>query len=134
MKKFWANKSSKSTKIIIASIAVLALVMAVVLSNGFMATSAATNTINTLMGKFSGALEAIYSGLLIIVSVLACVIMAWCFITKMYSKNPRAIDEANQWMKRTAIAWLCFMLISVFIKVGLDIVKDTGANTTTPWA
>ena len=126
------NKSSRTTKIVVTVAAVLALVMAIVISNMFMASTAVT-TINNLMNKFNDALAAIYSGLLAIVSILAAVVLAICFITKMYSKNPRSVDEANQWMKRVAFAWLGFMLISVFFKVGIDIVKDSGANTAKPW-
>lgn len=134
LKNVFGEKPSKTTKIVIASVAVCALMMAVVLSNGFMAAGTAVSTINSLMTKVGDAFKAIYGGLLAIVSVLAAVIMGWCFILKMISKNPRSIDEANQWMKRTAIAWLCFMLISTFFRVGIDIVTDSGANTTTPWA
>lgn len=135
MKKLLQYKSSKKAKIAIASLAVFALVMAVVLSNGFMATGAGniSTTINKFSNSFVSVLTTIYNGLMAIVSVLACVIIGYCFITKMYSKNPRAIDEANQWMKRTAIAWLCFMLINVFIHIGIDIVQDMSANTIEPW-
>ena len=132
-KELWANKSSKATKASIAALAVGAL------SVGTLATTAVyagrvSATIQSLLNTIQSALESIYAGLLAIVTVLAVVICAWCFCVKMFSKNPRSIDEANQWMKRVAIAWLCFMLLSVFVKIGLDIVTDSEANTSTPWA
>lgn len=131
MKNLFSNKSSKKTKIAIAALSVCALALAVVLSTQFMAIDA---TIQSLMNSIKTGLQSIYAGFLGIVTVLAVVIVAWCFIVKMYSKNPRSIDEATQWMKRVCIAWLCFMLISVFIKIGLDLVTTSGANTATPWA
>lgn len=130
MKNLFSNKSSKKTKIAIAALSVCALALAVVLSTQFMAIDA---TIQSLMNSIKTGLQSIYTGFLGIVTVLAVVIVAWCFIVKMYSKNPRSIDEATQWMKRVCIAWLCFMLISVFIKIGLDLVTTSGANTAAPW-
>lgn len=131
MKNFWANKSSKATKIAIASVAVFALAAVMLLGTNVMAMDA---TINTIMTTIKNAFVSIYAGLLGIVSVLAAVIVGWCFIVRMYSKNPRSVDEATQWMKRVAISWLCFMMISVAFKVGIDIFSNAGANTTTPWA
>lgn len=129
LKNVWANKSSKTTKAALATLAVGALSVGTVVANPFMA----IQTIQILMEKAAGIFKQLYIGLLAIVSVLAVVIIAWCFLVKMFSKNPRSVEEANQWMKRVAISWLCFMLINIFIKVGLDIVGSTGANTATPW-
>lgn len=129
LKNVWANKSSKTTKAALATLAVGALSVGTVVANPFMA----TQTIQILMGKAAEIFKQLYAGLLVIVSVLAVTIIAWCFLVKMYSKNPRSVEEANQWMKRVAISWLCFMLINILIKVGLDIVDSTGANTATPW-
>lgn len=132
-KELWANKSSKATKASIAALAVGALSVGTLTTTAVYAGSVSA-TIQSLLNTIQSALESIYAGLLAIVTVLAVVICAWCFCVKMFSKNPRSIDEANQWMKRVAIAWLCFMLLSVFVKIGLDIVTDSGANTSTPWA
>ena len=124
---------SKKAKMAIASIAVGTLSIGSIVSTAVYAGSVSA-TINSLLNTIQAALESIYTGLLAIVTILAVVICAWCFCVKMFSKNPRSIDEANQWMKRVAIAWLCFMLLSVLVKIGLDIVTDSGANTSTPWA
>ena len=124
---------SKKTKMAIASIAVGILSIGSIASTAVYASSVSA-TIQSLLNTIQAALEQIYTGLLAIVTILAVVICAWCFCVKMFSKNPRSIDEANQWMKRVAIAWLGFMLLSVFVKIGLDIVTDSQANTTTPWA
>lgn len=129
LKNLWANKSSKTTKTALATLAVGALSVGTVATNPLMA----VGTIKTLMNKAASIFKEIYAGLLMIVSILAVTIIAWCFCVKMFSKNPRNVEEANQWMKRVAIAWLCFMLINIAIKIGLDIVADTGANTATPW-
>ena len=129
LKNVWANKSSKTTKAALATLAVGALSVGTVVANPFMA----IQTIQILMEKAAVIFKQLYIGLLAIVSVLAVVIIAWCFLVKMFSKNPRSVEEANQWMKRVAISWLCFMLINILIKVGLDIVDSTGANTATPW-
>lgn len=123
---------SKKAKMAIASIAVGTLSIGSIVSTAVYASSVSA-TIQSLLNTIEAALEQIYTGLLAIVTILAVVICAWCFCVKMFSKNPRSIDEANQWMKRVAIAWLCFMLLSVFVKIGLDIVTDSGANTATPW-
>lgn len=136
MKKFWANKSSKATKAAIASLAVGALSIGTVATNAMLASqpkSGITTTIDTLFGVASEGLQSIYGGLLGVVTILAIAICAWCFCVKMFSKNPRSIDEANQWIKRVAIAWLCFMLLSVFVAIGVDIVKSSGASTSEPW-
>ena len=133
IKNLWANKSSKVTKASVAALAVAALSIGTVAAAPLHATGG-VKTITALMGKAKDILQEIYKGLLGIVTVLAVVICAWCFCVKMFSKNPRSIDEANQWMKRVAIAWLCFMLLSVFVAVGLDIVTSSGAKTDAPWS
>lgn len=130
MKKLMENKSSKATKVMIAAVAVVALAFVMVISNSFFA----SGTIQVLITKVGDIFKDIYAGLLGVVSIIAAAIIAWCFVVKMLSKNPRSIDEATQWMKRVAICWLCFMLISIAFRVGLDIVSETQANTATPWA
>lgn len=131
IKNLWANKSSKATKASVAALAVAALSVGTVSAAPLYASG--VKTISSLMDKAKDILQQIYKGLLGIVTVLAVVICAWCFCVKMFSKNPRSIDEANQWMKRVAIAWLCFMLLSVFVAIGLDIVTSSNANTDAPW-
>lgn len=133
LKNLWANKMSKKTKAFISTLAVGILSVGAVASTTYSATGI-VNTINSLMETVKDGLKAVYAGFLGIVTVLAVVLVGWCFLVKMFSKNPRSVDEANQWMKRIAIAWLCFMLISVFIAIGGDIVNNSGANTTTPWS
>lgn len=131
MKKFWANVSSNAKKNILCAAIVGALTAGEL--GGAVAFHALGPTINNLMGEAKTSLVAVYNGLLGIVTVLAVVICGWCFMVKMFSKNPRSIDEATQWIKRVAIAWLCFMLLSVFVNIGADLVSQSGANTSNPW-
>jgi len=54
----------------------------------------------------------------------------------MFSKNPRSIEEASQWIKRVAIAWACFMLLGLFVSVGKNITDDmkgNGVSNDSPW-
>ena len=133
MKKlFNSGKASMSTKAALAALAVGALSVGTAVANPMNASI--QTTINGFLTTIKTALEAIYGGMLAVVTVIAVVICGWCFMVKMFSKNPRSIDEASQWMKRVCIAWLGFMLLSVFVKIGLDIVTDSGANTATPWS
>lgn len=143
------DKPSSIAKAAIATLAVGALSVGTLLPHAFLAAQPVTGpdtggstggaggnitkTIDSLFNTAKEGLKSIYKGLLAIVTILAVVICAWCFCVKMFSKNPRSIDEATQWIKRVCIAWLCFMLLSVFVAIGVDIVGGAGASTTNPW-
>jgi NADH:ubiquinone oxidoreductase subunit 5 (subunit L)/multisubunit Na+/H+ antiporter MnhA subunit len=132
MKNLWANKSSKNTKIAIALLAVVAVFVGFVIANPVLA-SAATATLSNIQSTLIDTLSSVYTIFLGIVTVIAVVIVAWCFLVKMFSKNPRSIEEANQWMKRVMICWICFMLINLIVSFGMDIVGSSNANTAKPW-
>lgn len=132
IKNLWAN-TNKKTKVTLITAATMAVMLALVCCNMFFANSA----INSLFSTAKGFLTTIYNGLNGIVSLLAVVICAWCFCIKMFSKNPRSIEEATQWMKRVIIAWLCFQLLGLFVNIGNSVVNDmknsSGVNAANPW-
>jgi len=131
LKNLWAN-TSKKTKTTIVTAGALALVLGLVCFNSFFASGA----IGQLFDTAKSFLEDIYEGLAGIITLLAVVIVGWCFCVKMFSKNPRSIEEASQWIKRVAIAWACFMLLGLFVSVGKNITDDmkgNGVSNDSPW-
>lgn len=130
LKNLWAN-TSKKTKTTIVTAGALALVLGLVCFNSFFAGGAITQLFDTA----KGFLQEIYAGLAGIVTILAVVIVGWCFCVKMFSKNPRSIEEASQWIKRVAIAWACFMLLGLFVSLGKNITSNMSGNAdvNNPW-
>lgn len=140
-KSLWAKKATKELKskeqMMEKIQTILPVIMVFVLIIGCTSLYHATDAgqiVGDLLSTVKNVLVEVYAGLLGIVTVLAVVICAWCFIVKMFSKNQRSIEEANQWIKRVCIAWLCFMLLSVIVGFGIGVIGTANANTSTPWA
>lgn len=120
--------SAKQNKIVAGVLAGVAAVSAVTV--GVHATQTAlTNIANSIQQTFA----EIYSAVIMVSSVIAIALIAVCLILRMISKNPRTAEEATSWIKRIAITWLCLMMLSVFLQYGLQLVTNSGANTSTPW-
>lgn len=129
---FWAERTGKRMRLLLP--AIVAAVMVVGCSSMMMAASDAGSIIQDVLSTIKDVLVDTYGGMLMIVTVLAVVICGWNLIVKMFSKNQRSIEEANQWIKRVCIAWLIFMLLSVIVGFGIGVIGTAGANTATPWA
>lgn len=94
---------------------------------------AATEAIKGIGTSLKKVFEEIYKQALVVVTLIACAIIAVCLILRMLSKNPRTAEEATSWAKRVFFTWIVFLLISVLIKFGTSLAKDAGASTKTPW-
>lgn len=106
---------------------------------GMVATSAipsvlaAGDTMSNIANAFKEMFKKVYAAMLAVVTAIATILCAICLIMRMTSKNPKTAEEATQWIKRIIITWLCFMLLSVFVNFAMEIVNQSGANTTSPW-
>lgn len=89
--------------------------------------------LNTIVEKFSEVFSEIYGAVIAVATIVATVLIAICLLLRMISKNPKTAEESTTWIKRIIITWFCLMLLSLFVKFGLDIISGSGANTQTPW-
>jgi len=89
--------------------------------------------LNTIVEKFSEVFSEIYGAVIAVATIVATVLIAICLLLRMISKNPKTAEESTTWIKRIIITWFCLMLLSLFVKFGLDIISGSGANTATPW-
>lgn len=128
MKNMWTKLSGR-TAAIVATVSAGATALALTVQNQVYANAG----ISSISNAFTDAFKAIYSEIITVSTILACVFIAICLLMRMVSKNPRAVEEATSWIKRIVITWLCLMLLSLFVNYGLDIVKESGANTSDPW-
>lgn len=139
LKEMWTNASTaKATEVSTTSkkarkgfVGALAAVLALVAATA--PTFAANDALNNIATTIKGTFEDIYSAVMLVSTVIAISLIAVCLVLRMVSKNPRTAEEATAWIKRIAITWLLLMLLSVFLNYGLNLVTNSGANTTTPW-
>lgn len=132
MKKLWTKLSAKTDKAPSKGVkAYYAAVAAVLVGLG---TISQVSALNNIAKTFKNTFSEIYSAVMVVASVIAVSLIAVCLLLRMLSKNPRTAEEATSWIKRIAITWLCLMLLNLFFKYGLSIVKGSGANTKKPWA
>ena len=89
--------------------------------------------LKTIVDKFSSVFSEIYGAVIAVATIVATVLIAICLLLRMISKNPKTAEESTTWIKRIIVTWFCLMLLSLFVKFGLDIISGSGANTKTPW-
>lgn len=94
----------------------------------------ASSGLDTIVSKFSSVFSEIYGAVIAVATIVATVLIAICLLLRMISKNPKTAEESTTWIKRIIVTWFCLMLLSLFVKFGLDIISGSGANTETPWA
>lgn len=59
-----------------------------------------------IWSKLSSMVYDVYGKILGISTVAAVTTAAVALIIRMVSRNPRAIDEATQWLKRIVVTWI----------------------------
>ena len=89
--------------------------------------------LTSITSSFQTVFEDIYGAIIGIATVVAVVLIAICLLLRMISKNPRTAEESTTWIKRIIVTWFCLMLLSLFVKFGLDIVTNSNADTASPW-
>lgn len=109
------------------------IVAALVLLASVATPIAATEAIKGIGKSLKKVFEEVYKQALLVVTIIACAIIAICLILRMVSKNPRTAEEATSWAKRVFFTWVVFLLISVLIKFGTSLANDAGAKTSQPW-
>lgn len=99
------------------------LSMGSIFNNNFIASSQAKTDFKSFINEF-------YGWFLGIATVLAVVIIAANLCILMTSKNQRKVEECVAWIKSVAVAYICFLLVSIFIKMGEQLFNsiDTKAN------
>lgn len=63
-------------------------------------------------------------------SIIAVTLVAYNLIVIMTSKNQKKCDTAYTWIKAVAITWLCFMLVSVVIKIAVEFFNEGVAESS----
>lgn len=74
-----------------------------------------------------GWVNGLYKKSLALGTVIACCFITWCLIVRMVSKNQKAIESANGWIKMILITYLCFIMVGFIISLTQAVAthKDT---------
>ena len=132
LKNLWANKSSKGVKAALAALTLGGLgagASALTLMN-----ATVESKINSLFSMLTHALKALYKGLRGIILIVGSVVIVYCLVLRMVSKNPRSVDEATQWIKRVLITMVVFFVLGWVIDIIGSVGTTVGSNTAQPWS
>ena len=134
MKEEASNEnSSKAVKAFYAGVAALCGLSVVGGCSGA-AFADSTKTANAIGSSFKTIFESVFTAIIAISTAAMVVVVAICLLVRMLSHNPRSAETATEWMKRAIIAWLVINALNLLVQFGRQILKDSGANNTTPWA
>ncbi len=92
-----------------------------------------TTDVQAAEAEFKALFNDLYSGVIGLSTVVAVSGISYCCMIRMCSRNTKTIDEATGWIGRIIKAWICLMLVSLFISVGFDFITTAGINTYLPW-
>ena len=89
------------------------------------------NTIESIFTNARNEINRFFTQLLLIVNPVAGLFLVICFLIRMVSKNQRAVDEANSWIKRILISIALINAVGFIIIFARDIVPDGGTTIPT---
>lgn len=101
----------------------LMMAMLVLFVNSF-AFAAESGAVSELFKKVSQVISDIGNEIIGISTVVAVLGLVIALFTKLLSRNTRAIEEANAWIKRIIISWVILNSLTLFLKYGQEIVAD----------
>lgn len=104
-----------------ASLAVLPAILSPVLASSGM---------DAFFSTLGDKMKAIYNSMKGYVHVFAAVLIAIALVVRLFSKNPRSIEEANAWIKNIILTWLAFNMISIIVSFMGDFKTKDFQN---PW-
>lgn len=99
------------------------MAMLVLFVNSF-AFAAESGAVSELFKKVSQVISDIGNEIIGISTVVAVLGLVIALFTKLLSRNTRAIEEANAWIKRIIISWVILNSLTLFLKYGQEIVAD----------
>lgn len=89
--------------------------------------------LNNIFGKLKSGLKSLYKGFFAISTVAVFTVSAGCLVAKMISKNPKTIEMAGSWMKRSWIAYGVLNCLVLIVKYIGELVGKNENNTENPW-
>ena len=92
--------------------------------------TSATTTASIWTNVFN-AISSIYSNLVLLATIIAATAAVIALLIRMISKNQRAVEEANSWLKRIAISYVLINAIGLMATFLENLLSDTAAPGTT---
>lgn len=102
-------------------IAILVMVFCMILSVSSFAFAAEAST-GALFDTVTEMVGEIFDELVTISTLIAALGITIAFFIRLLSRNQRAVEEANAWIKRIIISWLVINALSFFVAYGQSIV------------
>lgn len=90
-----------------------------------------TTTTASIWTNVFNAISSIYSNLVLLATIIAATAAVIALLIRMISKNQRAVEEANSWLKRIAISYVLINAIGLMATFLEDLLSDTAAPGTT---
>ena len=90
-----------------------------------------TTTTASIWTNVFNAISRIYSNLVLLATIIAATAAVIALLIRMISKNQRAVEEANSWLKRIAISYVLINAIGLMATFLEDLLSNTAAPGTT---
>lgn len=71
--------------------------------------------LDTIGGKLTG-----------VTTIIAAVLVVFCLLIRMFSRSPRSIESANEWLKRIAISWIAINSLKYIVALLTNLVGTDG--------
>lgn len=77
-------------------------------------TTSSSTGIKGFFDKIKEFLKQIYDGVDLVMTASVVTVIAICLLMRVFSKNPRSVDEATSWMKRAIITLIVWKFLGLF--------------------
>ena len=81
-----------------------------------MPTVAYASGVQDLEPRIENMANEIYGLIVRLSTVIAGVVIAWCLLSMLFSKDERKVANSMDWLKRAAVCWVCIFLVSTILR------------------
>ncbi len=71
----------------------------------------ASNPFQSIAEAIAGLFKQFYDAAMGLVTVIAIILIFICLLLRMFSKDPRKVESATDWMKRIIITWVVILFL-----------------------
>lgn len=81
-----------------------------------MPTVAHASGMQDLEPRIENMANEIYGLIVRLSTVIAGVVIAWCLLSMLFSKDERKVANSMDWLKRAVVCWVCIFLVSTILR------------------
>ena len=107
--------SKHKKKLAMVEYVLIGLILSIIFALGVSQMVFASDPGTEMFTRANTAMQGVLRQIRIISSIVAALFLTIAFLLKMFSKNQRTVDDANTWIKRILIAWVCINAVGFFL-------------------